>query len=469
MSRYEDLRQQHLRDAERLTNQLVERMAWSRERLATHRRDQLRRLLSTARDRSPWHRRRLAQIDPAGFDVQQIDQLPVMTKDDLMGHFDEIVTDRRLTLELVEAHLEALTSDAYLLDRYHAAASGGSTGQRGVFVYDWDEWALAYLSWVRHMLWARAVDPELGETPLVIASVSAQNSSHMSSSFFQTFSTPEITAVRLPVTLPLEEIVAGLNQVQPAILQGYPSALYGLTDEARAGRLRIRPRRIFSSSEPLLPEIRDALEETWGVPVWNAWGASEGGGIGTPCERGRGMHLSDDLFLVEPVDAHGRPVQPGVRSAKVYVTNLFNLTLPLIRYEITDEVTLLPGSCPCGSAHQRIDDIHGRLDDTFVYVDVLVHPHVFRSPLGRQRNVIEYQVRQTARGAEIAIRSQGPVDVNPLRDEIRAGLKRVGVAEPVITITLVERLERQATGKLKRFVPLATASTGRQRGQAVGL
>jgi hypothetical protein len=92
-----------------------------------------------------------------------------------------------------------------------------------------------------------------------------------------------------------------------------------------------------------------------------------------------------------------------------------------------------------------------------------------RSPLGRRRDVIEYQVRQTTRGADIDIRAQGPVDVNPLRDEILADLERVGVVEPVITITLVERLERQATGKLKRFVPLATAATGREHGQAVGL
>ena len=93
---------------------------------------------------------------------------------------------------------------------------------------------------------------------------------------------------------------------------------------------------------------------------------SEGGGVGIPCEHAR-SHLSDDLLIVEPVDEDGLPVAPGERSAKVYLTNLFNRALPLIRYEITDEVTIAAEPCPCGSAHRCVSDIQGRLDDAFVY------------------------------------------------------------------------------------------------------
>ena len=51
----------------------------------------------------------------------------------------------------------------------------------------------------------------------------------------------------------------------------------------------------------------------------------------------------------------------GALSARVYLTNLFNLALPLIRFEITDQVTALEDPCPCGSAQQRISDVEGRL------------------------------------------------------------------------------------------------------------
>ena len=217
--------------------------------------------------------------------------------------------------------------------------------------------------------------------------------------------------------------------------------------EARAGRLRIGPHQVLSCSEPLLPEIRAAAEEAWGVRVGNIWGMSEGGCAGVACEQGR-MHLSEDLVIVEPVDEEGRPVAPGERAAKIYLTNLFNRLLPLIRYEITDEVTILTEPCPCGSAHRCVADIQGRLDDVFVYDGQRVHPHVFRSALGRRAGVVEYQVRQTPRGARIAVRCSAPVDLDatPWRD--RAGARLPRVPRPVVEITAVERLRaRPRAGK----------------------
>jgi phenylacetate-CoA ligase len=166
-------------------------------------------------------------------------------------------------------------------------------------------------------------------------------------------------------------------------------------------------------------------------------------------------------LIVEPVDAEGHPVAPGTRSEKIYLTNLYNPLLPLIRFEITDQITLIDEAepCPCGSSHRRIEDVEGRLDDAFTYLGVgSVHPHLFRSRLGGNRSIVEYQVRQTARGAAIAIRCRGEVDVPQLRGQLVGDLVRLGLRDPEITIHQVERLERQATGKLKRFVPLAATA-----------
>jgi phenylacetate-coenzyme A ligase PaaK-like adenylate-forming protein len=138
------------------------------------------------------------------------------------------------------------------------------------------------------------------------------------------------------------------------------------------------------------------------------------------------------------------------------LTNLYNLTLPLLRMEVTDEITLLDEPCPCGSTHQSVADIQGRLDDSFVYAEgVAIHPIVFRSPLGRQRNIIEYQVRQTQRGATIAICCAGDVDLTGLREEITQGLTQLGLPDPTVDIKRVGQLQRQASGKLKRMIPLA--------------
>ena len=412
---YEELRRQHRADAQSLLPAYVDRLSWSADRLRGERRDRLCELVQVAQERSSWHRRRLTRLDPQRLTEEDLRDIPPMTKADLMDNWDEIVTDPRLSLDRVNAHLESLETDEYLLGQYHAVASGGSSGRRGVFVYDWEGWMGVYLNVAR----LSQQQPKAKGEPPVLALLAAEKATHISSAYIQTFMDAP-TSHRIPVTRPIEQIVEELNRLQPTFLAGYPSVLFLLVHEARAGRLNIAPGWIGGTAEPLLPEIRAALEETWGVSVGNAWGCSEGARA-TSCGRGRGMHLCDDLVIVEPVDEQGRPVPPGVPSAKVYLTNLFNRVLPLIRYELEDEMTFLDEPCPCGSAHRRIDDIQGRLDDSFRYGDgVQVHPHLFRSTLGRQRNIVEYQVRQTERGADI----DGPLRRRTRYSEAATGDRR---------------------------------------------
>src|SRR5579872_5651448 len=235
----------------------------------------------------------------------------------------------------------------------------------------------------------------------------------------------------------------------------YPSMLARLAAAARVGRLTISPRRIVTMAEPLLPEIQQAVREAWGVPIANSWGTSEGGLLALGCYREPGMHLSEDLVIVEPVDAHGQPVPVGTESAKVYLTNLFNPLLPLIRYEIADQVTFLDQPCTCGCTHRRIANIQGRLDDVFIYSNGLVlHPHLFRSLLGREARITEYQVRQTHDGAEVLMCTTSPLDLALLTKALQAEMTRAGYPQPIVTGRIVDQIPRVGIGKLKRFVPL---------------
>ena len=227
-------------------------------------------------------------------------------------------------------------------------------------------------------------------------------------------------------------IVAGLNDLQPDDLVGYASMVHQLTREAAAGRLRIAPKMIRATSEPLLPETRAAVEATWRAPLFNGFGTTEGL-MGGSCSAGRGIHLSDDLCIIEPVE--------------------------VIRYELTDEVTVLDEPCPCGTTLLRIDDIQGRLDDCFTYPGgPTVHPFTFRSLLGRQRDIIEYQVCQTMRGADIRVRCQGGVDTARIAESIRGALVDLGLTGAEVSVATVDTLSRQSTGKLRRFVPLAATA-----------
>ena len=452
---YEETRQRHLADWAAIMPAHVQRLGWPASRLRAEREQKLRALLRIAIERSPWHRRRLAGLDPETATEADLGRIPPMTTGDLMAHWDEIVTDPRLRLDLVEKHLAGLTGDAYLLGEFHAVASGGSSGQRGVFVYGWDAWATAHAGFLRPLVRETMTAPDMAGAPGRAAVIAAQHPAHMSAALAETFAGSAAEVRSFPVTLPVAEIVAGLNQWQPAMLLGYPTALALLAAEARAGRLRISPRRVIASSEPLLPETRQALEQAFGAPVANMYGTSEAGPMAVGCWRGTGMHLCDDLVIIEPADQDGGPVPPGTTSARVYVTAISNPVLPLIRFELTDQVTVTGTACPCGSAHTLIADVQGRLEDAFRYPGgATIHPHVFGSALRRDPGIVTYQVRQTPAGAEV-LAVGAPADPAGLESALASELRRHGLADPAVTVRTVREPGRLASGKTRRFVPLA--------------
>lgn len=127
----------------------VERLCWSAERIAAHQTRELRRVLHHARACSPFYARRLAGVDLDSFTPADLPRLPTLGKAEMMASFDEVMTDRRVTLRKVEAQL-ARTADLPLLldDEYLCLASGGSSGLRGIFVWHWrdsSDFALALL------------------------------------------------------------------------------------------------------------------------------------------------------------------------------------------------------------------------------------------------------------------------------------------------------------------------------------
>ena len=137
------------------------------------------------------------------------------------------------------------------------------------------------------------------------------------------------------------------------------------------------------------------------------------------------------------------------------MTSLTNLTFPFVRFELDDVVTFAEEPCPCGSAFRLLAGVEGRSLDAFSYGSVRVAPVAFGRPLASDARVAEYQVRQTAGGAEIDVVADPAVDCEALADRIRASLRELGLPDPVVRVSRVDALERNpVTGKLKRFVPL---------------
>src|SRR5262245_56468447 len=447
-STFEALRTRHTADRDAALPGYVSQLQWSAAQLRTERERRMRVLLAAAKARSPWHSERLRDVDAATFTEADLPTLPTMSKADLMDNFEAVVTDPRLTREIVDAYVEKLPENLYLFDRYVVVASGGSSGRRGVFVYDWE----AFVTFnCQNGRWLNAVP-----AALPWANLWAPRGAHITWIAFLVF--PRSGGVtRIAPTLPLGEVVERLNALQPKTLSGYASTLALLAGEARSGRLTVSPTRVFTCGEPLLPEVRAEIEPVSPVPVYCYYGMS-GGPDAFPCRAGDAMCRQDDLHCVEAVDEAGRPVPSGTPAAKLLVTSLFNLTEPLIRYEVTDQLVVLPEPCPCGVAMRRIDHLLGRADDIFTYPGgIRVHPLTIRAPLGRHRHVVEHQVMQTERGVRVLFCSNGPIDPSALAATIVSGLRGCGLVDPEVILEDVSELSRQVSGKLKRFVPLVSA------------
>jgi phenylacetate-CoA ligase len=88
---------------------LLERERWPRERIEQFQRERLEEIARYAAERAPFWRERI----PRG--RFELSDLPPTAKTDLMGSFDELVTDPRLRLDDLLEHLDWIDRDELYL------------------------------------------------------------------------------------------------------------------------------------------------------------------------------------------------------------------------------------------------------------------------------------------------------------------------------------------------------------------
>ena len=129
-------------------------------------------------------------------------------------------------------------------------------------------------------------------------------------------------------------------------------------------------------AEPHTDEQRKKIERMLGVKAYNSFGMTEmnGPGVAFECTEQNGMHFWEDCYLVEIINPEtGEPVPDG-EIGELVLTTLDREMMPLIRYRTRDLTRILPGKCPCGRTHLRIDRIKGRSDDMFIIKGVNIFP-----------------------------------------------------------------------------------------------
>jgi phenylacetate-coenzyme A ligase PaaK-like adenylate-forming protein len=443
-------------DVQKLMPGHLERLTWTTEQLRQFQTTALRNLLREAKEKTVFYGEALGSVNIETFTLDDLPSLPPNDKTLHMDRWDDLIAAPGITYDIVENHLEdfrkGVIKEPFYNGEYLFVSTGGSTGKRGVFVWDLEFIRQIICYTYRYVVYDEKLNGYGG--PFRLATVEAPTFLHGSPYVFPSKFLPDMELLSLSSTDPIPEVCEKLNQYQPTHFMAYASSVGELASAQLRGELNIRPRWVCTNSGPQDEDIRSRSMKAWGVKASNSWGCVEIGQMGVETQFSPAMVICGDGAILEVVDHNNQPVTDIKDAAKVLATNLTNLSLPMIRYEV-DDIIEVGGAIPEYPAYGTVKRILGKATNWFIYKNVKVHPTAFSNVLEEQREVEEFQIAQTQEGAHIKLVCNGKPDIPEIKDTIINNLKKYGLANPKVDFEVVESLPHHPeTGKIKRFIPL---------------
>lgn len=204
-------------------------------------------------------------------------------------------------------------------------------------------------------------------------------------------------------------------------------------------------------SERWSEKKREYIKEKLGIELYDIYGLTEiyGPGIGISCDAQNGMHYWDDYVYIEIIDPKTGKTLPDGEEGEIVITTLVKEGAPLIRFRTHDISRIIPGECPCGRKHPRLDIIKGRSDDMFKVHGVNMFPSQVEELLALVDGVPSEYTINIAHDEPankdimlITVEAEGRVDFEQTGRQIRDLFKsRIGVT-PKITVVPVGTLPR---------------------------
>jgi len=453
---FNEIRERLISDVHKSLPEHIERLNWSKENLTRFQTSRIREILKIAKDRSPYFIEKLKHIDSTDFKIEDLSKLPTTNKQSVMEHWDEIITVPGIKLKMAEAHLDKLREgkidNPYYEDEYLFIATGGSSGKRGLFL--WDNYFLKETSCINYRFLAERELKSNSSGPRKLAVLEAPSFLHGSRHIATVTISSDVEVLTLSSIDSADKQIKSLNEFQPTYLVGFASVISELAHYQLQGKLDIMPSWVSTNSEPLDDEMRGVIYEAWKLRACNGWGTVEIGVGAIETEQQTGLVLAEDCVLIENVDNELNPAKNISDTAKILATSLINKSFPIIRYEIDDVIDIHCDDTEY-PAYRKIKNIFGRTDDWFIYPNCRIHPIAFRAVLGQVKEIEEYQIIQTNSGADIKIVCSGKIDLDLISKKISKNLISEGLTDPKLNFEVVSTLPRHPeTGKVKRFIAL---------------
>ncbi len=230
-------------------------------------------------------------------------------------------------------------------------------------------------------------------------------------------------------------------------LYGYPSIIYLFGRYLKKYGFSIPSlKAVITTAEMLTNHYRNGIEQSLGCVVFDNLGCNDGGYEAYECHHHHGYHYNDLQSILEVEKSESSDF------GKLLITNLWNRSMPFIRYENGDIVTLGNQSCPCGVPFPLISSIQGRTADILYFANgkSLAGPGL--TLIFAKMDIHSWQIVQTGPlELEIRIVSFSKSKNAQYEKEIQKILAYHLGDEVKLKIRFVSELERTSAGKLKRI------------------
>lgn len=414
------------------------RLQWQPpERVRQRQFARLQRLIRHACRNVPYYRRLHAEgsFPEELTSLDQMASIPALTKRAIMADPDALVADTADREALLPKRSGGSSGELVHFFMSEAAVIESSAAEmwaRALAGYRWGDPVVT--------LWGSHFDEESHETLLQRLHAYGRNSEMLIAD--------HVSEARLA------EMAARLSAFRPALLVGYVSLLTELAkylEDIGAGRPGYPTAGIATAAEPLSDAQRHLLEEVFGRPVFDRYGAREVGLIATECDRHAGLHIDCENIWVDldPCPKAG----PG--TSRLLVTKLCEFGFPLVRYELGDYTTGRLGECSCGRGCPTIDGLIGRQISKVLRRDgSVVTGEVFIAFLDFQP-IRSYRVVQEA---DYAVRVEVVPDSRydeSAEAKILAQMKEL-LGDLPVEIRCCRHIERTVSGKLLPIISRAS-------------
>ncbi|PWR71784.1 capsule biosynthesis protein CapK [Methanospirillum stamsii] len=247
-----------------------------------------------------------------------------------------------------------------------------------------------------------------------------------------------------------------INSFKPEILRGYAGSLFELCNYAEQKKISLySPKIIVSAAENLSDRMRATIESNFGTKVFNFYGSREVSNLSGECEKGL-LHSFQFWNYIEVLDNYNQKVKEG-EEGKIIVTNLFNYSMPLIRFEIGDMAILGPETCSCGSVLPTLKKVTGRITDHFTLENgAIIHGEYFSHLFYLKDWVKSFQVIQEDYSLiRIKIVIKDKINLIDQAD-IEEKIKLVMGSNSIITWEIVKTIPKTQSGKYRYTKSLIT-------------